>query len=46
MRFTCDTPKDRLAFPRGVPEKGQFLDALRAELEARDTRQGRLYGGR
>jgi hypothetical protein len=43
MRITCDTPSDRLAFPRRFPDKGRFLFALRAEMESRGTWQGRFY---
>lgn len=43
MRFTCDTPASRLAFPRSFPDKSRFLELLRRELEVRDTRQGRLF---
>ena len=44
MRLTCDTPRDRLAFPGNFPEKTRFLELLREELERRDTYQGRLFG--
>jgi len=44
MRLTCDTPGARLAHPRNFPDKSRFLGMVRRELEARDTRQGRLFG--
>jgi radical SAM protein (TIGR01212 family) len=44
MRLTCDTPKSLLAAPRHFAPKARFLSALRRELEARDTWQGRLFG--
>jgi radical SAM protein (TIGR01212 family) len=43
MRLTCDTPPARLAAPLGFAPKPLFLSWLRRELQARDTRQGRLY---
>jgi radical SAM protein (TIGR01212 family) len=43
MRVTCDTPAGRLAFPRRPPDKGRFLEALRARLDREDTRQGRFF---
>lgn len=46
MRFVCDTPKDRLAFPVAFPNKAEFLRALKDELSRRDTYQGRLFAGR
>jgi radical SAM protein (TIGR01212 family) len=32
MRFTCDTPPDRLACPKRFPDKGRFLNMLRRAL--------------
>lgn len=43
MRLTCDTPRDRLAFPRNFPEKGKFLAALREAFESENTRQGDFF---
>lgn len=43
MRLTCDTPKDRLAFPRRFPDKATFLARLSQKLAEQDTWQGRLF---
>jgi hypothetical protein len=43
MRFTCDTPKDRLAFPRTFPDKATFLACLSQKLAEQDTWQGKLF---
>ena len=43
MRLTCDTPKDRLAFPRTFPDKATFLARLSQKLADLDTWQGRLF---
>jgi len=43
MRLTCDTPRERLAAPRVFLPKAAFHQAVRHELERRDTRQGRLW---
>lgn len=43
MRLTCDTPKDRLAFPRTFPDKATFLTRLAQRIEEMDTWQGRLF---
>lgn len=43
MRLTCDTPKDRLAFPRSFPDKATFLSRLAKKLEEQDTWQGKLF---
>jgi uncharacterized protein len=43
QRMTCDTPEERLAAPRRFMAKGEFYQKVRAELEERATRQGRLY---
>ncbi len=43
MRLTCDTPKERLAFPRSFPDKANFLARLAQRLEEQDTYQGRLF---
>ena len=46
QRLTTDTPPDRRALPRRSIEKAGFYRRLEAELEARDTWQGRLFGPR
>lgn len=43
MRLACDTPRERLAAPRVFLPKAAFHQAVRRELERRDTRQGRLW---
>ncbi len=43
LRVTCDTPKDRLAFPRKFPEKARFLSLLHRRMEELNTWQGRLF---
>ncbi len=43
MRLTCDTPKDRLAFPRAFPDKATFLTRLAQRIAELDTWQGRLF---
>jgi radical SAM protein (TIGR01212 family) len=45
LRLTCDTPRARLAAPRGFPPKAAFYREIRAALEARGSRQGRLWEG-
>ncbi|MCX7787801.1 MAG: TIGR01212 family radical SAM protein [Spirochaetes bacterium] len=45
MRLTCDTPKERLAFPRAFPDKASFLTRLARRLEEQDTWQGRRFTG-
>jgi len=44
MRLTCDTPPGRLAAPRGFWEKSVFYSRVEAEMRARATWQGRLFG--
>lgn len=44
QRLTTDTPEDRRALPRRAIEKAGFLRNLDAEMDRRDTWQGRLYG--
>ncbi|MFQ3620684.1 MAG: TIGR01212 family radical SAM protein [Spirochaetales bacterium] len=43
LRVTCDTPKDRLAFPRKFPDKARFLSLLHHRMEELNTWQGRLF---
>jgi radical SAM protein (TIGR01212 family) len=43
MRLTCDTPPQRLAFPRHFWDKAQFYEAVRKEMRRRNTWQGRYY---
>lgn len=43
QRLTTDTPPERRAFPRKPIEKARFYRLLDAELESRDTWQGRLF---
>ncbi len=45
LRLTCDTPAGRLAAPRGFPPKAAFYRQVRSALQARGTRQGRLWEG-
>ncbi len=46
QRFTTDTPEGRRALPRRPVEKALFYRLLEAELEVRDTWQGRLFPGK
>ncbi len=43
MRLTCDTPREKLAAPRGFWSKERFLSRLAAEMRARGARQGRRF---
>jgi radical SAM protein (TIGR01212 family) len=43
LRLTCDTPADRLAAPRGFAPKAAFYREVRSALQARGSRQGRLW---
>lgn len=43
QRLTTDTAADRRALPRKPIEKAGFYRLLEAELERRDSRQGRLF---
>ncbi len=45
LRLTCDTPRERLAVPRGFAPKAAFYRQVRAALAARGSRQGRLWAG-
>jgi radical SAM protein (TIGR01212 family) len=43
LRLTCDTPRTRLAAPRGFPPKAAFYSEVRRRLAARGSRQGALW---
>jgi radical SAM superfamily enzyme len=45
LRLTCDTPRQRLAAPRGFAPKADFYRQVRSALAARGSRQGRLWEG-